>query len=141
MNFLAVALIIGGITVAVGLLCYAGENLRHHKHAAPQESAEAPQQEAGKSEPEVCCGLHAVCEKIYPKNPDMKPDYYDDEELDRLAGKDPDTFTDDEIEEIRDVMLTLRPDDVAGWGKSIEMRGIRLPQALRDELLLLIQNP
>ena len=38
-------------------------------------------------------------------------------------------------------MLTLLPADVMPWTQSIEMRGILLPEQLRDELLMLISDP
>ena len=65
--------------------------------------------------------------------------YYDDEELDRFAGKAPDKYQPDEIEEIREVMMTLLPQDVPGWVRSISLRGINLPDPLRDELFLLLE--
>ena len=43
-----------------------------------------------------------------------------------------------EIEEFRDVLLTLLPDDIAPWARSIQLRGIRLPDSVREELLLIV---
>jgi len=86
---------------------------------------------------EVCCGAHAVCEKGLPPE---KPVYFDDEELDRFAGREADAYSAAEADEFRDVMLTLMPADVVPWTQSIEMRGIALPSQLRDELLMLISD-
>ena len=61
-----------------------------------------------------------------------------DEELDRFAGRNSDEYEDVEIEEFRDVLLTLLPEDVAPWARSIQLRGIELPEAVRDELLLMV---
>jgi hypothetical protein len=36
------------------------------------------------------------------------------------------------------VLLTLLPGDIAGWGRSIQLRGIELPDDVRDELLLIV---
>ena len=36
------------------------------------------------------------------------------------------------------MLLTLLPDDIAGWGRSIQLRGIELPSAVRDELLMIV---
>lgn len=144
MNFINVLLIIGGITAAVGLLCFAHEKLSHHNHhgsePADSKGNETPGEDkkGDKESGEVCCGLHAVCEKMYGADGKERPLYYDDEELDVLSGRSPESFTDSEREMIRDVMLTLLPEDRPGWAKSIEMRNIELPSDLRDELLMLL---
>ena len=65
-------------------------------------------------------------------------EYYDDEELDQYAGRSEDDYTDAEIDRFRDVLLTLLPDDIAGWARSVQLRGITLPAAVRDELLLIV---
>ena len=65
-------------------------------------------------------------------------EYYDDEELDAFKGLNPESYTDDEIEQFRDVLLTLLPQDIAGWGRSIQLRGIELPPAVREELLMIV---
>lgn len=143
---LSVILIIGGVTVAVGLLCYSHEILQRKKHHhasagndAAAENPEAPGAVAQKEpETEVCCGLHAVCEKMYGVSGKVSPEYYDDEELDLLAGRDPEGYSNAEREFLREVMLTLLPSDRPGWAKSLEMRRIQLPADLRDELLMLL---
>ena len=38
----------------------------------------------------------------------------------------------------RDILLTLRPDDVAGWSRSIQLRGITLPEEIREELIMIV---
>lgn len=58
----------------------------------------------------LCCGLHAICEKGLPKSAEDL--YFDDEELDRFRGKKPSEYTDDEIEEFRDVMMTVPADEL-----------------------------
>ena len=46
-----------------------------------------------------CCGMHITCEKdSLLASVSKEIEYYDDEELDRFAGKSPDGYTDDEIE-------------------------------------------
>ena len=80
--------------------------------------------------------LHAICEKTGQIN--EPPVYYDDEELDRFAGRGADDYSDDETEEFRDVLLTLRPSDAPGWSVSLEKRRIVLPADLIPELELLL---
>ncbi len=123
------ALIILGVLVAVGVVLY----INHRLHPAPEGEAAAPTQA-----PDECCGQHAVCEKDSLMLIDNKIEYYDDEELDRFKGRDPESYTPAEENEIRDVMLTLRPEEVAPWYRSLALRGIGLSPALRDEMILLV---
>ncbi len=95
---------------------------------------------AGSDEPEVCCGMHMVCEKTNLSPLSGEIIYYDDEELDRFRGRDPKTYTPEETEEFRDVLMTLLPQDVAGWSRSIQLREISLPLEVRDELLLIVSE-
>lgn len=88
---------------------------------------------------EECCGMHITCEKdsLLTAMAD-KIEYYEDEELDRFAGRTPQDYSDEETDEFRDVLLTLRPEEIAGWARSIQLRGIELPEPVRDELLLIV---
>lgn len=88
---------------------------------------------------EVCCGMHLTCEKdSLLADVSDKVEYFDDEELDRFAGRPADSYSPGEIEEFRDVLLTLIPSDIAPWGRSIQLRGINLPEEVRDELLMIV---
>ncbi|MCM1225107.1 MAG: hypothetical protein NC548_62720, partial [Lachnospiraceae bacterium] len=53
---------------------------------------------------------------------------------------EPDSYTEEEIEAFRDVLLTLPPEEVPEWSKSIQLRGITLPLPIRDELLLIVSD-
>ena len=65
-------------------------------------------------------------------------EYYNDEELDRFRGRRPDAFSSDEIEEFREILYTMRSDEVAGWVRSLQLRGVELPEDLRDEVLMIV---
>lgn len=130
------ALIILCVTVAVGFLLFVSDR-KYRRKTSEENPDNSPNPD---HHGEICCGQHLICEKPYLPKPGEEIVYYDDEELDRFAGREADGYTDDEIAEIRDVMETLLPEDVAGWCRSITLRGINLPVALRDELLLLINN-
>ncbi|MDE7407443.1 MAG: phospholipase, partial [Muribaculaceae bacterium] len=54
------------------------------------------------------------------------------------AGRQDSSYTEPEIEEFRDILLTLLPDDIAPWARSLQLRGISLPEPVRDELLLIV---
>lgn len=68
----------------------------------------------------------------------QKVEYYDDEELDRFRGHSSDGYSEEEIEEFREVMYTCKEDEVAGWSRSLQLRGIELPNELKDELFLIV---
>ena len=67
-------------------------------------------------------------------------EYYDDEELDRFKGRPSDCFTDDEAELFREVLMTMPLSDVKGWNRSLILRGINVPDQIKDELLLMIDG-
>lgn len=110
------------------------------KDKSADVSTDSPEkaQEEAPEEGEVCCGLHLVCEKTSLSPMSGEVVYYDDEELDRFRGRSADGYTPEETEEFRDVLLTLLPQDVAGWSRSIQVRGITLPSEIREELLMIV---
>lgn len=86
-----------------------------------------------------CCGMHITCEKdSLLASVSEKIEYFDDEELDAFQGRDAESYSDAEIEQFRDVLLTLLPTDIAPWARSIQLRGISLPPEVRDELLMIV---
>ena len=86
-----------------------------------------------------CCGQHAVCEKeSLLAAVSKKIEYYDDEELDEYAGIPSDKYTEEQIEKFRDVFYTMQETDVAGWNRSLQLRGINLPDELKDEVFLVV---
>lgn len=92
-----------------------------------------------KKEPDFeCCGLHEVCEKESLRAVEGNIDYYEDEELDRFRGRT--SYSEEEVEEFREVLYTMRPDEVAGWLHSLELRRVSLPDQLKDEAFLIIDE-
>lgn len=86
-----------------------------------------------------CCGQHEVCEKESLLAAVSKQiEYYDDEELDRYIGVSPEAYTPEQADEFRDVFYTMRDEDVAGWVRSLQLRGIALPDAIKDEVFLIV---
>lgn len=83
----------------------------------------------------TCCGKHTTCAKGY----DNSNLYFDDEELDRFKGVKPEDYTEADIEEFRQVLYTMREDEVENWAHCIETRGIELPVEIKEEILLMLQ--
>ena len=129
-----VALYILLALVATGAVLYFLHR-RDLKRMTPEQREQADRT----VEPEECCGMHVPCERdslLASVSPEIE--YYDDEELDRYRGTAPDEYSDEAIEEFRNVLLTLLPTDIAGWARSIQLRGIELPTPVREELLLIV---
>ena len=123
-----IALYIALAIVGVGAVLWALDR-RHRSDVEPEPA----------TEPEQCCGMHITCERdSLLANVSDSIEYFDDEELDQFRGRPASHYSDTEIELFRDVLLTLQPDDIAPWARSIQLRGIELPTAVRDELLLIV---
>lgn len=130
---LELCLILAGALVVVGAACYAWSRL-HGDNMTAQE----PEIQQHGENPDECCGMHTVCEKTTANAIARNIVYYDDDELDVYAGRDAEEYTDSEIEQFRDVLITLQPHDAPGWSQSLQLRGISLPAPLTDELQMLI---
>ncbi len=117
---------------------FTGREARKRKTSSGQSENEIKEsiQEADSE----CCGAHEFCEKTGKYNPQFKPDYYDDEELDAYKGVSPDDYTDEQIAEFDDVLMTMSEKDVAGWLKSLTLRGIELPYSVREKAILIIES-
>ncbi len=105
----------------------------------PKGNNEVEEEEV-KEVPVDCCGAHEVCEADSLLSSSDKIDYYNDEELDRFRGTKPHLYSDEAIEEFRDVLYTLKEREVAGWMKSIQLRQIQLPEIIREEALMIVEE-
>lgn len=85
------------------------------------------------------CGLRSICpsEQILTGQCKQEITYYDDEELDNFKGREADSYSPEEEEQWRDVLYTLQPADLLGWGQSVKHRGLVMPAAIRDEFVQL----
>lgn len=129
------ALIILAVTVGFGAVLYAFHRIGERRHPQATEPEPQPQQPEG-----GCCGMHITCEKDSLAAMTTDIVYYDDEELDAYRGTPSDAYDDSAIEQFRDVLLTLLPQDIAGWARSLRLRGIELPDCVKDELLMLVRE-
>ena len=86
-----------------------------------------------------CCGNHLTCEKdSLLAAVSQKIEYFEDEELDRFVGTPAGAYTEEHVEEFRDVLLSLDIEEVSSWVRSLQLRGIDFPETLRPELYLLV---
>lgn len=133
---MGILLIILAGVILFGLVAGYFYNRNPHRKIARGELKEAPPVVTVDSE---CCGQHAVCEKeSLLAAVSRQIEYYDDEELDRFKGRPADQYTADETDEFRDILYSMQEEDVAGWSRSLQLRGINLPDELKDELFLIV---
>ena len=89
----------------------------------------------------TCSGDNAKCEQECAMEAATKPIvYYDDEELDAFSGRPADGYTDDEAAQFAEVLYSMKPEEVAAWNRSLLLRGIQLPNQLKDEVIMLIDG-
>ena len=132
---LPLLLFIGLIIVVVVLF-----EIRERQRAKTPISSEVSDAAKPAARPEGCCGEHLVCEKETLLQTNAAIEYYDDEELDVLAGIDPTDYSPDQIEAIRTVFTSLQESDVPGWCRSLQLRNIALPSDIREEALLIVRE-
>lgn len=113
-----------GLFTIVGIALLVKEN---RKRAKSNTETKATKVAAG------CCGAHDVCEVDDIMLDENIIEYYDDEELDVYKNKDEKQYTSNQIEQFRDVLYTLKTDEIRFWLLSIERRHIKLPSILISE--------
>lgn len=89
----------------------------------------------------TCTGDNPKCEQECMLDAAAKDiEYYDDEELDEYRGRLSADYSDEEAERFREVLYTMRQDEAAGWSRSLTLRGINVPDQIKDELIMMIGN-
>ena len=83
--------------------------------------------------PADCCWTNAIWEKVLKKI-DEKIEYFDDAELDQYRCIPSDSFNDQQIDQFREILYSIRPEELSDWFISLEKRGIELPDVLKQEL-------
>lgn len=134
--------IILAILIVGGALIYILDNGgRRKENTSTQEPTNNENETDESAENEVCCGMHITCEKdSLSTAASTEIIYYEDEELDAYANRSGEDYTQEEIEQFRDILLTLLPEDIAGWARSLQLRHIPLPPEVSDELLLIVRE-
>ena len=87
----------------------------------------------------TCDGTNSKCEQECLMEASTKEiEYFDDEELDAYKGKQANEYSDEEAEQFREVMYTMRQEEIKDWNRSLILRGINIPDQLKDEVIMLI---
>lgn len=114
------------IVVVIGLTVVASSKRRNSNASA--EKDDEPQLAATD-----CCGAHEVCEFDSYKFNEEEIVYFDDEELDALRNIREDQLTGQQIDQLREVLYTLHPQEINKWLISLGRRHIHLPPILQQE--------
>ncbi|MDR2627122.1 MAG: phospholipase [Dysgonamonadaceae bacterium] len=111
----------------------------HRKRISETNGVPPPSFPESTTVPDVCCGQHDVCEQFRSTaTAGKKIDYYDDEELDAYCGMASNAYSDTMADKFREVLYTLNEAEIAGWIRSLQLRGINLPDTLKDEAYMII---
>lgn len=87
----------------------------------------------------TCNGENDKCEQECMMEAATKPiEYFDDEELDAFKGRSSDNYTDEEVEQFSYVLNTMPQEEVKDWCRSLHLRGIELPDQLKDEVYMMM---
>lgn len=88
-----------------------------------------------------CDGHNARCAQDCLLEDSLKEvEYFDDEELDAFIGRPADGYSDDEAAQFEEVMYSMRPEETAAWSRSLQLRGINVPDQIKAELYLLLED-
>lgn len=129
------------VCLGIAILIIFEIRARKAKRAADLPSTaegDLQQSDLSSAEDDGCCGEHLVCERETLLQTNAQIEYFDDEELDELSGIAAEDYTDEQYQMIREVFNTLKPSDVPGWVRSIQLRNIQLPLDIREEALLIV---
>lgn len=87
------------------------------------------------------CGVNCFCD-VMPRQCDKSEEivYFEDEELDAYKGIAADAYTEQQVAEFEEVLITMRPDEVPQWLHSLHLRGIELPSQISDNYFQISNN-
>ncbi|MBQ8098511.1 MAG: phospholipase [Bacteroidaceae bacterium] len=88
------------------------------------------------------CGISCFCDdETLKRAVKTQIEYFEDEHLDQYRGISPEAYDEAQIAAFSEVLTTLRSEEVADWLRSLELRHIHLPSSLKDEAVILMQQP
>lgn len=123
------------IAIVVGLFAVTGIIVLVKVNRGREKTQEVEEFSAPASD---CCGAHEACDFDEIKADVTRIEYYDDEELDAYKNKKEKEYTNDQIDQFREVLYTLKTSEIRYWLLSIERRHINLPSILMSEARMLM---
>ena len=88
----------------------------------------------------TCTGENHMCEQDCMLEAAVKDiEYFGDEELDAYRDRPSDRYSDAEADEFSEIMYTMKPEEVKAWNRSLILRGINMPDQIKDEFIALAE--
>lgn len=120
--------------VVLGLFC-AFLGYRSHKRGESEEIV------VGEGDCTRCTPDNVMCEQECMLKAATEPvEYFDDEELDVYKGRASNSYNEEETAQFADVLETLQPEEVKAWNRSLILRGINMPDGIKDEYISLTDS-
>lgn len=120
--------------VVLGLFC-AFLGYRSHKRGESEEIV------VGEGDCSRCSPDNVMCEQECMLKAATEPvEYFDDEELDVYKGRASNSYNEEETAQFADVLETLQPEEVKAWNRSLILRGINMPDGIKDEYISLTDS-
>ena len=133
MFWLILSILLLGVLTAIGVNL--SDKLSHRDPAAAEDPIQVG------ADCSTCTGENSKCEQECMLEAAVKEiEYFDDEELDAFRGRPSDAYTDEEAETFRQILYTMRPEEVAAWNRSLVLRGVELPNQVKDEAMMLMND-
>ena len=123
-----ILVILGGAVLTL-LLTYLGKLLFPKKNEL-EEPINEPLEE--------CCGAHEICETDLLNKMSEEIIYYEDEDLDSYRNFEENDYNDDQIDEFREVLYSLKEKEIEPWLRSLELRSIILPSTIKSEVVFML---
>ena len=120
--------------VVLGLFC-AFLGYRSHKRGESEEIV------VGEGDCTRCTPDNVMCEQECMLKAATEPvEYFDDEELDVYKGRASNSYNEEETAQFAEVLETLQPEEVKAWNRSLILRGINMPDGIKDEHISLTDS-
>ena len=110
------------------------------KKAQPDDTIEPETQEETREVASDCCGAHEICEFDESAFNEEIIVYFNDEELDELRNIREADLTASQIDDLREVLYTMKTNEISKWIVSLGRRHIHLPEILKQEARQLMMN-
>lgn len=120
--------------VVLGLFC-AFLGYRSHKRGESEEIV------VGEGDCTRCTPDNVMCEQECMLKAATEPvEYFDDEELDVYKGRASNSYNEEETTQFAEVLETLKANEVKAWNRSLILRGINMPDGIKDEYISLADS-
>ena len=134
MSGISSLLVFIGIIVFFSLSVYIWNKIQRSR-GITEEEEEAEKQ----VRPDGCCGAHDVCEHTEEELKE-KPEYFDDEELDRFERLRSHEYSEEDAEEFREIFYSMHDEEKTLWLRSLRMRHIALPDQVKHEMVQIMKS-